>query len=75
VRGDRFELTQEFLGQMLGSGRQAVNEVAQELQDRALIAYRRGTITIEHRRGLEAASCECYGVIRREYDRLVGPAG
>jgi CRP-like cAMP-binding protein len=71
VQGDTFELTQEFLAMMLGVGRQAVNEAAQGLQETALIAYRRGRISVLDRPGLEAASCECYAVIRSEFDRLL----
>jgi CRP-like cAMP-binding protein len=75
VDGDRFPLTQEFLAQMLGSGRQAVNEAAQGLQDRGLITYTRGQITVTDRAGLEAAACECYAIIRGEFDRLLPEAG
>jgi len=71
VVGDRFELTQDFLGQMLGVGRQAVNEAAQSLQDAGLIRYSRGAITVLDRTGLERTSCECYGIIRTEFDRLL----
>jgi CRP-like cAMP-binding protein len=74
VEGDSFELTQEFLSQMLGSGRQAVNEAAQALQERGLISYTRGTVTVADRPGLEACSCECYGIIRDEFDRLLPDA-
>ena len=74
VDGDRFELTQEFLGRMLGSTRQAVNEAAQALQSRRLIAYSRGTVTVVDRGGLEACSCECYEVISDEFDRLLPKA-
>jgi CRP-like cAMP-binding protein len=71
VDGDRFELTQEFLGQMLGAGRQAVDEAEQALEDRQLISYTRGQIAITDRAGLEAASCECYDLVRAEFDRLL----
>jgi len=74
VDGDEFALTQEFLGHMLGVGRQAVNEAASSLQDQELIRYGRGAITVLDRDGLERASCECYGVIREEFDRLLPPA-
>ena len=58
------KLTQEFLGQMIGSQRTTVSEVAGGLQDRGLIEYARGSIKILDRIGLENASCECYPVTR-----------
>jgi CRP-like cAMP-binding protein len=70
-----FLLTQEFLGQMLGVRRASVTAVAGRLQQAGLIRYRRGIIHTLDRAGLEAASCECYSVIKQEYDRLLGPAG
>jgi CRP-like cAMP-binding protein len=73
VKGDRFQLTQEFLSLMLGVRRATVTEAAQALQDRKLISYSRGTITVKNRRGLEAAACECYQLINGEYERLLGP--
>jgi CRP-like cAMP-binding protein len=74
VGTDEFELTQEFLGRMLGVGRPAVNAAAQTLQDAGLIRYTRGRITILDRPGLESLACECYAVIRDEFDRLLKPA-
>jgi CRP-like cAMP-binding protein len=71
VDGPEFPLTQEFLSQMLGVTRASVNEVAQELQDTGAIDYTRGRMTILDRAQLEARSCECYGVIRDEFDRLL----
>jgi Crp-like helix-turn-helix domain len=75
VGEDRFELTQEFLAQMLGVRRAAVNVAAGVLQRAGFIAYARGRITIVDRAGLESAACECYGVIRGEYRRLLGGPG
>ena len=72
---DRFPLTQEFMGQMLGVRRASVSTAAAILQRAGLIRYARGRITVTDRAGLEAASCECYGVIRREFDRLFGDGG
>jgi CRP-like cAMP-binding protein len=68
---DEFLLTQEFLGQMLGVTRASVNEVARDLQDAGAIRYTRGRISILERAELERRSCECYGVIRSEFDRLL----
>lgn len=72
VRRDEFPLTQEFLAQMLGVRRAGVNEVMQELQQRELVSYTRGRLRVADRAGLEAATCECYRVIRDEYERLIG---
>lgn len=73
IGGDRFLLTQEFLGQMLGVTRATVNEVARELQRAGAIDYTRGRVSVIDRKQLEARSCECYEVIRREFDQLLGP--
>jgi len=72
VEGDAFDLTHLFLSQMLGVRRATVTEVAGRLQRMGLIEYSRGRITVVDRAGLEAASCECYGVIRSELARLTG---
>jgi CRP-like cAMP-binding protein len=69
VGRDRFLLTQEFLGQMLGARRPTVSITARELQTRGLIRYSRGNITVTDRAGLEAASCRCYHVMREDYAR------
>jgi CRP-like cAMP-binding protein len=72
VPSDTFELTQEFLGQMLGTRRAAVNEAMGTIQEAGLIRYTRGVITVRDRAGLEAAACECYGIIRAQYERALG---
>jgi CRP-like cAMP-binding protein len=74
INGDEFLLTQEFLGQMLGVTRPTVNETARQLQDAGAIDYTRGHITVLSRPELEARSCECYAVIRNEFDRLLSDA-
>jgi CRP-like cAMP-binding protein len=69
---ERFELTQQFLAYMLGVRRPSVTTAAALMQRAGFITYRRGTITIVDRVGLEGAACECYALIRDEYRRLVG---
>ncbi len=74
VGADSFLLTQDFLAAMLGVRRPSVTLAAGMLQQAGFITYRRGTVTILDREGLEAASCECYRAIARETDRLLaGP--
>ena len=75
VYKSKFSLTQEFLGQMLGVRRPTVSLAAGMLQKAGLIHYVRGEITICDREGLERVACECYEVIRREFERLVGAPG
>ena len=70
VRADRFEVTQEFLSQMLGAHRQSVTLAAGNLQKAGLIRYSRGKLTILDRQGLEAAACDCYRAVKEIYDRL-----
>lgn len=67
-----FQLTQEFLAQMLGVRRPTVSIAAGMLAKAGLIHYVRGQMTILDREGLKAAACECYGIIKGEFDRLVG---
>jgi CRP-like cAMP-binding protein len=71
VGEDKLELTQEFLAAMLGVRRATVNLVARILQRAGLIRYQRGQIIVTDRKGLEATTCECYWVVRREYERLL----
>ncbi len=71
VQSNEFHLTQEFLSQMLGVRRASVSVVAAILQKAGLIRYSRGKITICDRPGLEAASCECYQIVKNEFDRLL----
>ena len=69
VQSDRMPLTHEFLAQMLGAPRTTVNLAAGILHQAGLIDYSRGHVTIKNRSGLEEAACECYGVVRKEFDR------
>jgi CRP-like cAMP-binding protein len=74
--GERtFELTQEFMAQMLGVHRPSVSLAARMLQQAGLVTYSRGRITVLDREGLEAASCECYGVIAEIFKNLLRKPG
>jgi CRP-like cAMP-binding protein len=66
-------MTQELIADMLGVRREAVSHQAGRLQSAGLISYHRGRITILDRVGLEERACECYGVVRREAERLTTP--
>ena len=72
MHSDEFLLTQEFLAMMLGVQRTGVSSAAGALQRAGLIRYKRGNVTIIDRRSLMQRSCECYGVSKREFDRLLG---
>lgn len=71
IDADTVSLTQEFLADMLGVQRTTVTAVAGALQAKGLIRYRRGVVDILDRAGLEAMTCECYGAVRRLYERLL----
>ena len=70
-----FHLTHEFLASMLGVRRAGVTRAAGTLQDRNLIEYRRGDISITDRRGLERAACVCYATDKRAYSSALGDPG
>ena len=74
VETDEFQLTQDFLSQMLGVRRAGVSAAAAELQNDKLITYRRGIVKILDRKGLEKASCDHYGIVKAEYERLMEDA-
>ena len=65
-------MTHDLIANMLGVRREGVSIAAGHLQKRGLIRYVRGTITMLDRKGLENAACECYKVVKEEYDRLLG---
>jgi len=69
--GNELVMTQELIANMLGVRREGVTEAALQLQRRGLISYARGHIKVLDRSGLEASTCECYAVVKREYDRLL----
>jgi CRP-like cAMP-binding protein len=71
--GDELVMTQELIANMLGVRREGVTEGALKLQKAELIRYSRGHITILNRAGLEQRTCECYRVVKREYERLLPP--
>ena len=68
---NRLTMTQELIANMLGVRREGVTEAAGKLQRAGLIYYSRGQITVVDRPGLEARVCECYGVVKREFERLL----
>ena len=72
MQSDEFLLTQEFLAMMLGVQRTGVTAAAGALQRAGPIRYKRGNVTIMDRRGLLNRTCECYGVSKLEFDRLLG---
>jgi CRP-like cAMP-binding protein len=69
---DELRLTHEFIGLMLGTRRAGVTEAAGKLQHEGAIKYSRGHIQIVDRAKLEASTCECYGIVKNEFDRLLG---
>ncbi|HWT55383.1 MAG TPA: Crp/Fnr family transcriptional regulator [Rhodocyclaceae bacterium] len=71
--GTELIMTQELIANMLGVRREGVTEAAGNLQRAGLIEYRRGHIKLIDRRGLEDRVCECYDVVKREFQRLLPP--
>lgn len=72
ARGETFQLTQEFLADMLGVHRPSISLIARSFQQAGLIRYSRGIITILDREGVEEACCECYGVVKRQFEIALG---
>jgi CRP-like cAMP-binding protein len=71
LAGPELVMTQELIAKMLGVRREGVTEAALKLQTAGLIKYIRGHITVKDRPGLEKRCCECYAVVKKEYDRLL----
>jgi CRP-like cAMP-binding protein len=71
LQGHELVMTQELIANMLGVRREGVTEAALTLQHHGLIRYTRGHITVLDRPGLERRTCECYAVVKKEYDRLL----
>jgi CRP-like cAMP-binding protein len=71
LSSNELAMTQELIANMLGVRREGVTEAAGRLQSAGLIEYRRGHITVVDRVGLEARTCECYAVVKKESDRLL----
>jgi CRP-like cAMP-binding protein len=74
LRDNKLVMTQELIANMLGVRREGVTAAALKLQHAGLISYRRGHIAVLDRPGLEGRSCECYAVVKNEYDRLLPEA-
>ena len=75
VESDQLDLTHRFIANMLGVRRAGVTQAAQKLKSAGLIKYRQGCVQILDQKGLEATACECFSVIKSEYDRLLEPQG
>jgi CRP-like cAMP-binding protein len=72
AHSDTYRLTHQFLAYMLGMRRAGITEAAGRLQAKGLIRYARGELTVLNRKGLEAASCPCYGALRTTYTQHLG---
>ena len=72
LTSNELTLTQERIAQLMGVRRESVTEAAGKLQSAGVIRYYHGRISVVERARLEAHSCECYGITRRENDRLLG---
>jgi CRP-like cAMP-binding protein len=73
AEGEALHYTHEFLSHMLGANRKSVTLAAQAMQTAGLISYRRGTIQVLDRPGLEKASCECYAIVKERFDAFLTP--
>jgi CRP-like cAMP-binding protein len=68
---NQLQVTQQLIADMLGVRREGVTEAAGKLHDAGLIHHSRGCIKVLDREGLESRACECYGIVKREFDRLL----
>ncbi|RYF16841.1 MAG: Crp/Fnr family transcriptional regulator [Oxalobacteraceae bacterium] len=73
AEGEKLTYTHEFLARMMGANRTSVTLAAQSLQNLGLISYRRGMMQVLDRIGLEAASCECYAIVKKRFDTFLVP--
>jgi CRP-like cAMP-binding protein len=71
LQGNELVMTQDLIANMLGVRREGVTEAAHKLQNLGVIHYKRGRIQVLDRGGLEKCTCECYAVVKAEYDRLL----
>ena len=73
AEGETMTYTHEFLARIMGVNRTSISHAAQNLKDAGLIYYRRGLMQVQDRPGLEAASCECYAVVKARFDAFLTP--
>src|ERR1700692_4643113 len=73
AEGESLTYTHEFLAHILGANRKSVTLAAQSMQTAGLISYRRGTMQVLDRAGLEQASCECYAIVKERFDAFLTP--
>lgn len=73
AEGEPMTYTQEFLSEIMGVNRTSISQAAQSMQNQGLIAYRRGTMQVIDRAGMEKASCECYAIVKRRFDAFLLP--
>lgn len=73
AEGEKLTYTHEFLARIMGANRTSVTLAAQSLQNQGLITYRRGMMQVLDRAGLEAASCECYAIVKKRFDAFLTP--
>ena len=74
AEGEALTYTHEFLAEILGANRKSITLGAQSMKEAGLISYRRGTMQVLDRPGLEKASCECYAVVKARFDLFLHPA-